>query len=153
MPDWHLKLGWCKVDKLIKAPSGRLILAVGFIPRIEAASPFIRRVCDGAICCIIDPGRDIRGMNSPSTVIPSPRDGNVLEGGLGKKWFAFSKMDVSTIEILQRVKIRMGGWLRSGRLDGWGCRCVQQEMVDLGLNMMSPEFFRILTLDGLPLAA
>jgi hypothetical protein len=27
---------------------------------------------------------------------------------LGKKWFAFSKMDVSAIEMLQRVKISMG---------------------------------------------
>jgi hypothetical protein len=48
----------------------------------------------------------------------------------------------------------MNGWVVEvwaiGRI---GSRSVQQEMVDLGLNMMSPEFFRILTLDGLPLAA
>ncbi len=44
----------------------------------------------------------------------------------------------------------MGGWLKFGRFDKWGSRCVHWEMVDLGLNILSLEFRRTGILNNFP---
>ena len=48
---------------------------------------------------------EIESLGSQSAIPSKKHLGGASLKDLGKKWFAFSKMDVSAIEMLQRVKI------------------------------------------------
>lgn len=48
---------------------------------------------------------EIESLGSQSAIPLKKHRGGASLKDLGKKWFAFSKMDVSAIEMLQRVKI------------------------------------------------